>query len=196
MGKTTLSYRERKKQLDGKISLVLDINDQLKLETDSGKVSIESLKKDLEETYRQGKRPEIEKALNIAEGEVLFSQRKLCTPLEEIATNLYQKAMGQWILIEGEDKASNKKLEWDTKEKIQRYLSMAKSEKDHARDFYLSGNYHLSLHTYKRSIVYSLMSMRTQKTDIPEEYTVADQVWVDPIWQSANRQKPSSIREN
>ncbi|TGK85290.1 hypothetical protein EHQ23_11550 [Leptospira bourretii] len=196
VAKTTMSYRERKKQLDGKIALVLDIKEQLKLEPETGKTSIESIRTQVEETYRAGKRVEIEKTLSLAEGDLLVTQRKLCFPMEESANGLYQKAMGQWILLEGEDKSGVKTLEWDTKEKIQRYLLMAKSEKDHAKEYFLSGNYQLSLHTYKRSLVYSLMSLRSQKAEIPEEYQLADSVWVQPIWMGLHKQKQTSIQEN
>lgn len=116
--------------------------------------------------------------------------------MEESANGLYQKAMGEWILLEGEEKNSAKPIEWDTKEKIQRYLMMAKSEKDHAKEYFLSGNYHLSLHTYKRSLVYSLMSLRSQKAEIPEEYQTADSVWVQPIWMGLHKQKQNTIQEN
>lgn len=196
VAKTTMSYRERKKQLDGKITLVLDIKDQLNLELDAGRTSIETIRTQVEETYRAGNRVEIEKTLSVAEGELLVTQRKLCFPMEETANQLYQKAMGQWILLEGEDKSGSKPLEWDTKEKIQRYLVMAKSEKDHAKEYFLSGNYQLSLHTYKRSLVYSLMSLRSQKAEIPEEYQTADNVWVQPIWMGLHKQKQNTIQEN
>ncbi|PJZ44806.1 hypothetical protein [Leptospira brenneri] len=196
VAKTTMSYRERKKQLDGKITLVLDIKEQLKLEPEIGKTSIENIRTQIEETYRGGNRIEMEKALSIAEGDLLVTQRKLCLPMEESANQLYQKAMGQWILIDGEDKAGTKSLEWEIKEKIQRYLLMAKSEKDHAREYFLSGNYHLSLHTYKRSLVYSLMSLRSQKAEIPEDYQAADSVWVQPIWMGLHKQKQTTIQEN
>ncbi len=166
ISKTTLSYRERKKQFDGKITLVTELKENLGLQVDDGKNSIESLKKDVEESYRAGGRVQMEKALGIAEGEVHFLQRKLCSPMEEIAGNLYQKAMGDWILLDTEDKSSSKKLDWDTKEKIQRYLSMAKSEKDHAKDYFLSGNFHRSLHTYKNlsSTHYFLSDLKIRST--------------------------------
>ncbi|MBM9547940.1 hypothetical protein JWG40_12985 [Leptospira sp. 201903074] len=196
VAKTTMSYRERKKQLDGKITLVLDIKEQLKLEPEIGKTSIEAMRTQVEETYRGGNRVEIEKTLSIAEGDIHATQRKLCFPMEESATTLYQKAMGQWILLEGEDKSGSKPLEWDTKEKIQRYLVMAKTEKDHAKEYFLSGNYQLSLHTYKRSLVYSLMSLRSQKAEIPEDYQTADSVWVQPIWMGLHKQKQNTIQEN
>ncbi|MCG6143002.1 hypothetical protein [Leptospira bandrabouensis] len=196
VAKTTMSYRERKKQLDGKITLVLDIKEQLKLEPETGKTSVETIRSQVEETYRAGNRVEIEKTLSVSEGELLVIQRKLCFPMEESANGLYQKAMGGWILLEGEEKNSAKPIEWDTKEKIQRYLMMAKSEKDHAKEYFLSGNYHLSLHTYKRSLVYSLMSLRSQKAEIPEEYQTADSVWVQPIWMGLHKQKQNTIQEN
>lgn len=196
VAKTTMSYRERKKQLDGKITLVLDIKEQLKLEPETGKTSVETIRSQVEETYRSGNRVEIEKTLSVSEGELLVTQRKLCFPMEESANGLYQKAMGEWILLEGEEKNSAKPIEWDTKEKIQRYLMMAKSEKDHAKEYFLSGNYHLSLHTYKRSLVYSLMSLRSQKVEIPEEYQTADSVWVQPIWMGLHKQKQNTIQEN
>lgn len=196
VAKTTMSYRERKKQLDGKIALVLDIKEQLKLEPETGKTSVETIRSQVEETYRAGNRVEIEKTLSVSEGELLVIQRKLCFPMEESANGLYQKAMGEWILLEGEEKNSAKPIEWDTKEKIQRYLMMAKSEKDHAKEYFLSGNYHLSLHTYKRSLVYSLMSLRSQKAEIPEEYQTADSVWVQPIWMGLHKQKQNTIQEN
>ncbi|TGM35164.1 hypothetical protein [Leptospira biflexa] len=195
VAKSTMSYRERKKQLDGKITLVLDIKEQLKLEPEVGKTSIEVMRDQVEETYRVGKRAEIEKVLTLAEGEILVTQRKLCIPMEEHASGLYQKAMGIWIQMESEER-SGTKLEWDTKEKIQRYLVMAKSEKDHAKEYYLSGNYQLSLHTYKRSLVYSLLSLRSQKSEIPEMYQTADAVWVQPIWMGLHKQKQNSIQEN
>ncbi|MGV3664580.1 MAG: hypothetical protein ACO1NV_00510 [Leptospira bouyouniensis] len=196
VAKSTMSYRERKKQLDGKITLVLDIKEQLKLEPEVGKTSIEALRDQVEETYRVGKRPEIEKVLSIAEGEILVTQRKLCTPMEEQTSGLYQKAMGLWIQMETDEKSGAVRLEWDTKEKIQRYLVMAKSEKDHAKEYFLSGNYQLSLHTYKRSLVYSLLSLRSQKAEIPEAYQSADAAWVQPIWMGLHKQKQSSIQEN
>lgn len=196
VAKTTMSYRERKKQLDGKITLVLDIKEQLKLEPETGKTSVETIRSQVEETYRAGNRVEMEKTLSVSEGELLVIQRKLCFPMEESANGLYQKAMGGWILLEGEEKNSAKPIEWDTKEKIQRYLMMAKSEKDHAKEYFLSGNYHLSLHTYKRSLVYSLMSLRSQKAEIPEEYQTADSVWVQPIWMGLHKQKQNTIQEN
>lgn len=194
VAKTTLSYRERKKQFDQRIGLVLDLKENLNLEVEEGKVSAENLKKEVEESYRGGSRVQIEKALGIAEGEVIIFQRKLCFPMEELSGDLYQKAMGQWILIDTDEKSGTKKLDWDTKEKIQRYLTMAKSEKDHAKDYFLSGNYHLSLHTYKKSIVYSLLSLRSQKSEIPEGFGTADQIWVDPIYQS--NKKTQAIQEN
>ncbi|TGM80033.1 hypothetical protein [Leptospira bouyouniensis] len=196
VAKSTMSYRERKKQLDGKITLVLDIKEQLKLEPEVGKTSIEALRDQVEETYRVGKRPEIEKVLSIAEGEILVTQRKLCTPMEEQTSGLYQKAMGLWIQMETDEKSGAVRLEWDTKEKIQRYLVMAKSEKDHAKEYFLSGNFQLSLHTYKRSLVYSLLSLRSQKAEIPEAYQSADAAWVQPIWMGLHKQKQSSIQEN
>lgn len=196
VAKTTMSYRERKKQLDGKITLVLDIKEQLKLEPETGKSSIETIRTQVEETYRAGNRVEMEKTLSLAEGELIITQRKLCLPMEESANGLYQKAMGGWIILEGEEKNSNKPIEWDTKEKIQRYLMMAKSEKDHAKEYFLSGNYQLSLHTYKRSLVYSLMSLRSQKAEIPEEFQSADSVWVQPIWMGLHKQKQNTIQEN
>ncbi|MCT8333189.1 hypothetical protein NUH30_05855 [Leptospira sp. 85282-16] len=196
VAKTTMSYRERKKQLDGKIALVLDIKEQLKLEPETGKSSIETIRTQVEETYRAGNRVEMEKTLSLAEGELIITQRKLCFPMEESANGLYQKAMGGWIILEGEEKNSNKPIEWDTKEKIQRYLMMAKSEKDHAKEYFLSGNYQLSLHTYKRSLVYSLMSLRSQKAEIPEEFQSADSVWVQPIWMGLHKQKQNTIQEN
>jgi hypothetical protein len=194
VAKTTLSYRERKKQFDQRIGLVLDLKENLNLEVEEGKVSAEYLKKEVEESYRGGSRVQIEKTLGIAEGEVIIFQRKLCFPMEELSGDLYQKAMGQWILIDTDEKSGTKKLDWDTKEKIQRYLTMAKSEKDHAKDYFLSGNYHLSLHTYKKSIVYSLLSLRSQKSEIPEGFGTADQIWVDPIYQS--NKKSQAIQEN
>lgn len=196
VAKSTMSYRERKKQLDGKISLVIDIKEQLKLEPEVGKTSVESIRDQVEETYRVGKRADIEKMLTLAEGELLVTQRKLCTPMEDAANGLYQKAMGLWIQMESDEKSGQIRLEWDTKEKIQRYLVMAKSEKDHAKEFYLSGNYQLSLHTYKRSLVYSLLSLRSQKAEIPEEYQTADAAWVQPIWMGLHKQKQSSIQQN
>ncbi|MCU0823953.1 MAG: hypothetical protein MUF77_04865 [Leptospira sp.] len=194
LSKTTLSYRERKKQFDGKITLVTELKENLGLQVDEGKNSVESLKKDVEESYRAGGRVQMEKALGIAEGEVHYLQRKLCSPMEEIAGNLYQKAMGDWIILDTEDKSSSKKLDWDTKEKIQRYLSMAKSEKDHAKDYFLSGNFHRSLHTYKKSIVYSLLSLRSQKSEVPDEFKTADQIWVEPIL--LGNKKTTTIQEN
>lgn len=196
VAKSTMSYRERKKQLDGKITLVLDIKEQLKLEPEVGKASVESIRDQVEETYRVGKRAEIEKVLTLAEGELLVTQRKLCIPMEEAVNGLYQKAMGLWIQMETDEKSGTTRLEWDTKEKIQRYLVMAKSEKDHAKEYFLSGNYQLSLHTYKRSLVYSLLTLRSQKSEIPETYQSADAAWVQPIWMSLHKQKQNSIQEN
>ncbi|TGL69878.1 hypothetical protein [Leptospira jelokensis] len=196
VAKSTMSYRERKKQLDGKITLVLDIKEQLKLEPEIGKTSVETMRDQVEETYRVGKRADIEKMLTLAEGEILVTQRKLCIPMEEQANGLYQKAMGTWIQMESDEKSGSIRLEWDTKEKIQRYLMMAKSEKDHAKEYFLSGNYQLSLHTYKRSLVYSLLTLRSQKTEIPESYQSADAAWVQPIWLGLHKQKQTSIQEN
>ncbi|MCG6148254.1 hypothetical protein EHQ96_11710 [Leptospira levettii] len=196
VAKSTMSYRERKKQLDGKIALVLELKEHLKLEPEVGKSSVESIRDQVEETYRVGKRAEIEKVLTLAEGEILITQRKLCVPMEEVATGLYQKAMGHWIQMENDEKSGSTRLEWDTKDKIQRYLVMAKSEKDHAKEYYLSGNYQLSLHTYKRSLVYSLLTLRSQKSEIPETYQSADAAWVQPIWMNLHKQKQNSIQEN
>lgn len=54
VAKTTMSYRERKKQLDGKITLVLDIKEQLKLEPETGKTSVETIRSQVEETVPRG----------------------------------------------------------------------------------------------------------------------------------------------
>lgn len=195
-GKTTLSYRERKKQLDQKITILIDLRDTLGLEPNTYKISFDSLVKQVEETYRVGNRVEWEKTLNIAEGEIHLMQRKLCPDLDEKASSLFQKAMGDWIQRENEEKLQNKLTAWEDREKIQRYLSMAKNEKEHAKDYFVSGNYHLSLHTYKRSIVYSLMSLRAQRVEAPDDYQTANNLWVEPIWNQNHPKKESAIREN
>jgi hypothetical protein len=196
VAKTTLSYRERKKQFDQKISLLFDIRENLSLEGEQGKNPLSAVKQNVEEAYRAGARAEMEKSLTLAEGEIVYVARKLCTKLEDIAQDLYQKAQVSYYMVETDEKASGKKLEWDTKEKISRYLGMAKTEKDHAHDFFLSGNYHMSLHTYKRSIIYSLLSLRTQGVDAPEGYSNAANSWAEPIWQSVNKQKLGTIQTN
>lgn len=197
LGKTTLSYRERKKQFDQKISLIFDIRENLSIaEEPTVRNPLEAVKQNVEEAYRAGARAEIEKSLTLAEGEITYVARKLCDRLEDIAADIYQKAQVSHYQMETEEKSSGKKLEWDTKEKISRYLGMAKTEKDHARDFFVSGNYHMSLHTYKRSIVYSLLSLRAQNVNPPEGFTNAANSWAEPIWQSVNKQKLGTIQTN
>ncbi|TGL58003.1 hypothetical protein EHQ58_11440 [Leptospira ognonensis] len=196
IGKTTLSYRERKKQFDQKINLLFDIRENLNLEEESGKNPLQAVRQNVEEAYRVGARAEMEKSLSLAEGEILFVARKLCSKMEDISADLYQKAQVSYYLVETDEKNSGKKMEWDTKEKISRYLGMAKTEKDHAKEFFLSGNYHMSLHTYKRSIIYSLLSLRTQGSDAPEGYTNAANSWAEPVWQSVNKQKLGTIQTN
>ncbi|TGN19933.1 hypothetical protein [Leptospira idonii] len=196
IGKSTLSYRERKKQFDQKISLITDIQDSFSIQEEPGKNPLRTVRTEVEEVYRAGGRAQMEKTLSLAEGEVVYAARKLCPKLEELSADIYQKAQSSYYSLETDEKSSGKKLEWETKEKIQRYLSMAKSEKDHAKDFFLSGNYHMSLHTYKRSILYSLLSLRTQNAEIPEGYQTAANVWAEPVFQTVNQQKSSSIREN
>lgn len=193
---TTLSYRERKKQFDQKISLIFDIKENLPVGVEPGKNPLESVKQNVEEAYRVGERIQMEKILTLAEGDIKYVARKLCGQVGDISTDIYQRAQSNYYVAETEEKNSGKKLEWEAKEKISRYLVMAKTEKDHARVFFLSGNYHLSLHTYKRSIIYSLLSLRTQGAESPEGYQSASQSWAEPVWQSVNKQKLGSIQSN
>ncbi|BDA78085.1 hypothetical protein LPTSP3_g10150 [Leptospira kobayashii] len=196
LGKTTLSSRERKKQFDQKIGLVFDVKETLSLPEESDRNTLSTVRSEVEDAYRVGEKIRMEKALSIAEGELAFASRKLCIDLEEKSQDIYEKAQGSFLLVESEEKSSGKKMEWDTREKIQRYLIMAKSEKDHAKEFYISGNYHMSLHTYKRSIMYSLLSFLSHGKEIPEGYQTAANVWAEPVWQSIHKTKPQSIREN
>ncbi|WP_411823285.1 hypothetical protein [Leptospira sp. 'Mane'] len=195
-GKTTLSFRERKKQFDQKIGLVFDVRETLSLSEESDRNSLSTVRSEVEEAYRVGERIRMEKALSLAEGELFATSRKLCIDLDEKTQEIYEKAQGSFLLIESEEKASGKKMEWDTREKIQRYLIMAKSEKDHAKEFFISGNYHMSLHTYKRSIMYSLLSFLSHGKEIPEGYQTAANAWAEPVWQTGHKTKPQSIREN
>ena len=196
VAKSTLSYRERKKQFDQKITLLFDIRENLSLEEEAGKNPLGAVKQNVEEAYRAGARAEMEKSLTLAEGEVVYVARKLCSKLEDISADLYQKSQSSFYFVETEEKNSGKKMEWDTREKIIRYLGMAKVEKDHAKEFFLSGNYHMSLHTYKRSIVYSLLSLRAQGVETPEGYANAANSWSEPVWQSINKQKLGTIQTN
>ncbi|TGN16768.1 hypothetical protein [Leptospira ilyithenensis] len=196
LGKTTLSSRERKKQFDQKIGLVFDVKETLSLPEESERNTLSTVRSEVEDAYRIGEKIRMEKTLSIAEGELAFASRKLCIDLEEKSQDIYEKAQGSFLLVESEEKASGKKMEWDTREKIQRYLIMAKSEKDHAKEFYISGNYHMSLHTYKRSIMYSLLSFLSHGKEIPEGYQTAANVWAEPVWQYNHKTKRQSIREN
>jgi hypothetical protein len=196
VARTTLSYRERKKQFDQKISLLFDIRENFSLEEETGKNPLVAVRQNVEEAYRVGARAEMEKSLTLAEGEIVYVARKLCTKLEDFSDTIYQKAQVSYYLVETDEKTSGKKMEWDTKEKIVRYLGMAKTEKDHAKDFFISGNYHMSLHTYKRSIIYSLLSLRSQGSETPEGFENAANSWAEPIWQSVNKQKLGTIQTN
>ncbi|GBF49803.1 hypothetical protein LPTSP4_13220 [Leptospira ryugenii] len=196
LAKSTMSYRERKKHFDQRIQLIFDVRETLSIPEEETKNPLHQVKLNVEEAYRAGAKAEMEKNLSLAEGEIAFVGRKLCLQVEEIASDIYGKAQSAFYQTESQEKQSAKKMEWETKEKVNRYLGMAKLEKDHAKEFFISGNYHLSLHTYKRSILYSLLSLRAQGLESPSGYEAAHAAWAEPVWQTGKQQKSGTIQTN
>ncbi|TGK05163.1 PROCN domain protein [Leptospira langatensis] len=167
------SFRERKKSADSKVRILREIGSSF---------SAPELKKDLQkiETYsaelhsasKVGSAEEKTQALLVLEKTLPESLKRWSEFAEGSSDRLLQHVAkeSRFLKMESEDRHP---LTAKEEERANDYFRMAKEEWLAGNKFKRDGNHLYALVLYKRSLKYSLSSLKVSKLPYPEEYSQA-----------------------
>ncbi len=167
------TFRERKKTVDSKVKILREIGDSF---------HSPDLKKDLEkiETYaaelhsasKLGSAKEKAEALSLLERTLPEFMKRWSEFAEFSSDKLLQHVAkeSRYLKMESEDRHP---LTVKEEEKSNDYFRMAREEWLAGNKFRRDGNHLYALVLYKRSLKYSLSSLKVSKLPYPEEYSQA-----------------------
>ncbi|WCL50861.1 hypothetical protein [Leptospira sp. GIMC2001] len=172
---TTLSIRERKKQIDSKLKIVDEVDIAMggwNLERYSQR-SV-SIKEKLDLAYRENTAAEIGRVMTFLEGDLHMLQISYAEATLQYSQELIESYARSQITATHDKTAKD----LNRKEKVQRYYDMAKKEKENAKKYLVMNNPNLSLHALKRSILYSFHSYREAELALPTKYHTTYSYWM------------------
>lgn len=172
---TTLSTRERKKNLDSRLKTLQEIDSALGgWNINESQARIPAIERKGEEIYREKSVNRQSRILSKLEEDLYHLQMDYAKKLERYSNELVESFTREFYLKRGDslDKDLAKK------EKVQRYFEMSKRENTSAEKYMRMKNPNLALLSFKRSIIYNFHAFLLTETELPSQYHPAFQNWM------------------
>lgn len=179
---TNPSLKERKKSFEQKVKLISEIQ-ELFSEKDLTlkKILLEKSADELAEIFKRGNERERKNAILKSEMILSDTQRTFSEYLSKISQELIHKiSMEKTSANIHKEEVKETRESLERKEKAARYFAMAKEEFNSAEKFSRDGNLSYALHIYKRSIRYSLSSIKTMGASVEKKFEPASEKWTLP----------------
>ncbi|MBE7412339.1 MAG: hypothetical protein L6Q54_11400 [Leptospiraceae bacterium] len=177
---TNPSLKERKKSFEKKVKLIEEIQSIFPEENlTQKKDKLEKSANELSEIYKRGNERERREAITKAEITLLETQRVFVEYLSNTSKELIHKiSMTKSYADAHREEVKETRNSLEKKEKAAKYFTMAKEEYNTAEKFFRDGNLSYALHIYKRSIRYSLSSIKTIGASTEKKFEHASDKWV------------------
>lgn len=173
--KTTLSREQRKKLIDQRLSILVDVEKSFPNDGFEKKFErLKSLKEETDTSFQSGNRIEFSKFLQMAEEESANQLQETSNFLKEKSGNLVEAIAKQNLDSES---LKSKNIPIKERERFYNNFEMSKKEIREGKKLETSRNYQLSLILFKRSLQYSFACLEILQEKVPESLEVAQSRW-------------------